>query len=184
MRDTLGIVDENWCSKLKGEIEKVRGRAMEECALFGWGNNKHGQLAQKNQAITLSAPVKIHVPSHICMDETNKNLNSIKTQKPLLIEKLFCGSKFSGILLDNGEFWSCGNCANAGKATINALKKTAEETNPDEEIKQAQMQQDPEFVKLVASQQAKKEASDEDSEEWGGGRNKPKNKKMRGGTRH
>lgn len=144
MRDTLGITDENQCSKLKGEIEKVRGTAMEDCALFGWGNNKHGQLAQKNQAITLSAPKKIEVPKHICLDETSKNINSIKTQKPLLIERLFCGSKFSGILLNNGEFWSCGNCANAGKATINASKKTGEDTNPDEEIKQAQMQQDQE----------------------------------------
>jgi len=42
MRDTLGITDENQCSKLKGEIEKVKGKCMEECALFGWGNNKHG----------------------------------------------------------------------------------------------------------------------------------------------
>ena len=38
----LGITDENKCSKLKGEVDKVRTTAMEDCSLFGWGNNAHG----------------------------------------------------------------------------------------------------------------------------------------------
>ena len=42
-----------------------------------------------------------------------------------MIEDFFCGTKFSGVLLNNGEFWACGNCSNAGKANINASKKGA-----------------------------------------------------------
>lgn len=47
MRDTLGIADENLCSKLKGCIDEVRTSAIEDSCLYGWGNNKHGQLACK-----------------------------------------------------------------------------------------------------------------------------------------
>lgn len=47
MRDTLGIQDENMCSKLKGAIDDVREAAIEESCLYGWGTNKHGQLAAK-----------------------------------------------------------------------------------------------------------------------------------------
>lgn len=68
-----------------------------------------------------------------------------------MIEDFFCGTKFSGVLLNNGEFWACGNCSNAGKANINASKKGAQEGNTEEEQKNATMQQDEEFVKLVAA---------------------------------
>lgn len=76
MHDTLGITDENQCSKLKGELEKVRKSCIEDCALFGWGNNRSGQLATKKANI-LSAPKKLDVPDHIVLDETKKNLDSI-----------------------------------------------------------------------------------------------------------
>ena len=46
MQDTLGITDENQCSKLKGEIDKVRAPCLEDSAIYGWGNNKVGQLGQ------------------------------------------------------------------------------------------------------------------------------------------
>ena len=42
MLDTIGVKDEKKCAKLNKEIDKVRNECMEECALFGWGNNKHG----------------------------------------------------------------------------------------------------------------------------------------------
>ena len=77
MRDTLGITDENLASKLKGELEKVRKECMQDCALFGWGTNKHGQLATKS--LFASNPIKITLPDHITLDETKKDLNSIKT---------------------------------------------------------------------------------------------------------
>jgi len=38
----MGITDENKASKLKEELEKVRITMMEDCCLFGWGNNAHG----------------------------------------------------------------------------------------------------------------------------------------------
>jgi len=60
------------------------------------------------------------VPEHIILDETTKNLDSIVNQEVVLIEKIFCSNKHSGILLSNGEFWACGNCPGAGKAIIEA----------------------------------------------------------------
>lgn len=52
MRDTLGITDENQCSKLKGAIDDVRVAAIEDSCLYGWGNNKHGQLAAKQHIVS------------------------------------------------------------------------------------------------------------------------------------
>ena len=45
MSETLGITDENQCSVLVKEIDKVRKSMLEECAVFGWGLNSHQQLA-------------------------------------------------------------------------------------------------------------------------------------------
>ena len=170
MRDTLGVVDENECSVLKQEIDKVRRSCIQDCALFSWGNNKFGQCATA-KAKVLSMPKKIEVPPHICLDETNKDLNSIKTQESVYIDRIFCSNKQSGILLSNGELWACGNCAEAGKEII---KGPAAAANPEEESKRQQMQRDEEFSRIVTAQQ--QAAADEDSEEWGGGRNKNKNK--------
>lgn len=119
MRDTLGITDENECSKLKQEIDKVRTSCLQDCALFSWGNNKFGQCATA-KAKFLSMPKKIDLPDHICLDETQKNVDSIKAQQTILIEKIFCSNKQSGFLLSNGEFWACGNCPDAGKEVIKA----------------------------------------------------------------
>jgi len=123
MRDTLGITDENQCSKLKGEIDKVREVCMSDCALFGWGSNKYGQLGSK--AMVYAQAKKIDLPSIIMLDETKKDLNSIKNQQSVLIEKIFCGNRYSGLLLSNGEFWACGNCAQASKTAITNAKGEA-----------------------------------------------------------
>ena len=93
-------------------------------------------------------PKKIDVPSHICLDETNKDLNSIKTQEAIYIEKIFCSNKQSGILLSNGEFWACGNCAEAGKEII---KGPAAASNPEEEIKRQRMNSDEEFSRIMTA---------------------------------
>ena len=114
MQDALGI-DDKKCHKLKAEVEKVRNQCMQDCALFGWGNNKHGQLATK--ATMLSVPKKIDLPETITIDETNKD-SSIKTKTSVLIQKIFCSIRHSGILLSDGEFWACGNCPEAGKAVL------------------------------------------------------------------
>lgn len=120
MKDTLGLPDENWCSKFKREIEKVQDSCVEEYVLYGWGNNKYGQLATK-KAITIGAPKKIDLPEHIILDETNIDLDSIKVKENIVIEKIFCSNKYSGILLSNGEFWGSGNCAQAGRENIRNL---------------------------------------------------------------
>ena len=72
-------------------------------------------------------PKKIELPEHICLDETTKNIDSIKTQEAILIEKLFCSNKHSGILLSNGEFWACGNCPDAGKEVLKVVSAPAAE---------------------------------------------------------
>ena len=95
----------------------------------------------------LSMPKKIDVPEHICLDETNKDLNSIKTQESVFIHKIFCSNKQSGILLSNGEFWACGNCSDAGKEIIKGAS-----TNPEEESKRQQMSRDEEFTRIVTTQ--------------------------------
>lgn len=91
------------------------------------------------------------MPDHVIVDETNKDLNSIKTQRSILIEKVFCGNRFSGVLLNNGEFWACGNCADAGKTSLYGPANTRD---PEEEEKAAQMQRDEEFKRVLAAEQA------------------------------
>lgn len=65
-------------------------------------------------------PKKIILPEHIIIDETNKDQDSITTQQSILIEQIYCSTKYSGMLLSNGEFWACGNAADAGKEVIKA----------------------------------------------------------------
>ena len=79
-------------------------------------------------------PKKVDLPEHICLDETNKDLNSIKTQQSIFIEKIFCSNKQSGILLTNGQFWACGNCQDAGKDQIKS-SNSHQTTSPEEESK-------------------------------------------------
>lgn len=144
MRDTLGITDENQCSKLELDLRSLRKTCLLDCALFAWGNNKHGQLGV-GKANVLTAPRKVEIPDFIMVDETKKNLDSIATQQSILIDKIFCGNRHSAILLSNGELWACGNCASAGKVALPSKDKgTAEE--------EKQMQKDEEFARMLAAQ--------------------------------
>ena len=72
--------------------------------------------------------MKIALPDHVILDETKKDLNSIKTQQAILVEKIFCSNRHSGILLSNGEFWAAGDCAQAGKANIAVARKESFES--------------------------------------------------------
>jgi alpha-tubulin suppressor-like RCC1 family protein len=81
------------------------------------------------------------LPDHITLDETKKDLNSIKTQKSVLIEKIFCGNRFSGMLLSNGEFWACGNCPQAAKAVLMSAKQ-ANEVSEEESKREKQILKD------------------------------------------
>ena len=42
MRDALGIEDENECQVFQKKIQEVSVSCVEECCVYGWGNNKHG----------------------------------------------------------------------------------------------------------------------------------------------
>jgi hypothetical protein len=44
LQDTLGIMGEVEQDKLRFEIGLVREGSIGECKLYGWGNNKWGQL--------------------------------------------------------------------------------------------------------------------------------------------
>ena len=55
----------------------------------------------------------------------------------VLIERVFCGNKFSAFLTNTGEFWASGNCSNAGKEAVakaEAAAAAAQEI-PEEEQK-------------------------------------------------
>lgn len=117
MRDTLGLPDENMCNKLKGEVEKVRDECIKECALLGWGKNSHGQLATRKLNFA-TAPKRIVLPEVVTLDETKKDMNSIKTQQSIFVDKIACGNRFSAFILSNGETWACGNCPQAGKPAL------------------------------------------------------------------
>ena len=117
----------------------MRNSCIEDCGVYGWGSNKHGQLAQKNALQTISAPCKIVVPNHILLNETKKNLDSIKEMYgSILIERVFCGSKYSAFQTNTGEFWATGNCADSAKVAVakaNEMSAATPETDPDEEQK-------------------------------------------------
>lgn len=96
----------------------------------------------------MSGPKKIELPQHITLDETKKDLNSIKTQQSIMIENIFCSSKFSGIRLSNGEFWACGNCASVMKEHINK----GEQAEPEEEERKGAASR-----RKIAEEEAKRE---------------------------
>ena len=51
----------------------------------------------------------------------------------VLIERVFCGNKFSAFLTNTGEFWASGNCSNAGKEAIAKAEAAAAQEIPEEE---------------------------------------------------
>ena len=103
-------------------------------------------------------PTKIALPDHVTLDETKKDHNSIKDQhQSILVDRIFCSNRHSGILLSNGEFWAAG----------------------DSSVKIPPIERDEEFNSIVEAQALATQiaASESSEEEWGGGRNKGKNKK-------
>ena len=98
-------------------------------------------------------PMKIALPDHVTLDETKKDLNSIKTQQSVLVEKIFCSNRHSGILLSNGEFWAAGDCAQAGKANIAVARKESFESQSSQTaastVNNPQMERDEEFKSIV-----------------------------------
>ena len=146
MRDTLGITDENECSVLQTKIKEVSTDCVEECCVYGWGNNKHGQLAQGKTMIQ-GQPMKLSLPGHIVLDETKRTINSIKDQYTISVTKIFCSSRFSGLLLSNGEFWAAGNCAGAGKNIVANPGGSAAGTSGA--AADSEMMRDEEFKRIV-----------------------------------
>ena len=120
------------------------------------------------------------MPEHITTDETNKNFfDSIKTEKSVIIQRIFIGNKYSAFTTDNGEFWACGNCPGSGKVA-QGKQQAAQDQEPEEEKKQGKGGRgDKKNKKKGPAQQAAQEESEESSDD--GGRGKKKKNKDKGG---
>ena len=94
--------------------------------MYGWGQNNHGQLASPKINV-ISQPKPIELPDHVTKSEKFLDINSIKTQRSVHIKEIFCGSRYSGLILSSGEIWMAGNCS-----VVSKKEENPEETKFDE----------------------------------------------------
>jgi hypothetical protein len=81
--------------KVKYELNNVKNPFCKNIKLWGWGNNKCGQLGQLNANTFIKAPTLINLP-----ELSNQND---------YIQKIYAGKNFSLILTKFGEIYLTGN---------------------------------------------------------------------------
>ena len=87
-------MEEDEIKKLMYEISKVKISSNKQCQLFGWGNNKNGQLGLMNlNANYCKFPTKINLP----------NLNENDS-----VEKIFTGNSYTILLSKLGKVFITG----------------------------------------------------------------------------
>ncbi len=93
-RNCIGMNDDN-IKKLNYEISKIKKGLTKYLKLWGWGNNKNGQLGMLNYNLNY-----IKVPSLIPLPEFQDNES---------VEKIYCGKGYSLIISNFGNVFITGN---------------------------------------------------------------------------
>ena len=91
--DTMGV-EEDHLNKLNYEISSLKFGTSKDMKLWGWGNNKNGQLGLINYQKFIKIPTQINLPNMI-PDDT--------------IEKIYCGKTYSILLTKFGNLFVTGN---------------------------------------------------------------------------
>ena len=93
-RNCIGMNDDN-IKKLNYEISKIKLGLSKYLKLWGWGNNKNGQLGMINYNLSY-----VKVPTLINLPEFQDNES---------IEKIYCGKGYSLIISNFGNVFITGN---------------------------------------------------------------------------
>ena len=91
--DFMGL-EEDHLNKLNYEISTLKFKSSKNVQLWGWGNNKSGQLGLLNNQNFVKSPTKINLPN-MMQDDT--------------IEKIYCGKTYSVLLTKFGHLFVTGN---------------------------------------------------------------------------
>lgn len=90
--------------KVRFEIGKVLSKQIGEPKVYGWGNNKQGQLG-------IYGFNNVHEPKQIPLPEINSNdtlfINGGKAKD--YIVSIECGKRHSAFITKNGQLWITGN---------------------------------------------------------------------------
>ena len=106
--DFMGV-EEDDLKKLNYEMNLLKYDTSKDMKLWGWGNNKNGQLGLMNNENFVKNPTPINLPNML-NDDT--------------IEKIFCSKTYSILLTKFGNIFITGNYSI--KEQINQDKKTKE----------------------------------------------------------
>ena len=91
--DTMGILEDH-LNKVNYEVSALKFETSKNMKLWGWGNNKNGQLGLINYQNFIKVPTQINLPN-LMPDDT--------------IEKIFCGKTYSVLLTKFGNLFVTGN---------------------------------------------------------------------------
>ena len=101
--DTMGILEDH-LNKVNYEISTLKFETSKNMKLWGWGNNKNGQLGLINYQNFVKVPTQINLPN-MMPDDT--------------IEKIFCGKTYTVLLTKFGNLFVTGNYSVKEQANTN-----------------------------------------------------------------
>ena len=118
LADVLGIMQEVEQDKLRFEVGRVRDGLIGECKVWGWGNNKWGQLGLYG-GNNFPEPKQIPLPDLFEASQLQKDRD--------FIVNIECGKRQSAFITHKGEVWVTGNYHTdkpAGGATSDTISRT------------------------------------------------------------
>ena len=86
---------------MRFEIGRVRFGIIGESKIWGWGNNKWGQLG-------LYGPNNVPEPKIISIPEINEPKIAQDAKKDYIVQ-VECGKRHSAFITNKGEIWIAGN---------------------------------------------------------------------------
>ena len=104
--DFMGV-EEDHLNKLNYEINTLKFESSKNLKLWGWGNNKNGQLGLMNNQTFVKAPTQINLPN-LMPDDT--------------IEKIYCDKTYSILLTKFGNIFITGNYSVKDQSNDNQKK--------------------------------------------------------------
>ena len=104
--DFMGVLEDH-VNKLNYEINTLKFESSKNMKLWGWGNNKNGQLGLMNNQTFVKIPTQINLPN-LMPDDT--------------IEKIYCDKTYSILLTKFGNIFITGNYSVKDQSNDNQKK--------------------------------------------------------------
>jgi uncharacterized protein (UPF0248 family) len=111
--DFMGV-EEDHLNKLNYEINTLKFESSKNFKLWGWGNNKNGQLGLMNNQTFVKTPTQINLPN-LMSDDT--------------IEKIYCDKTYSILLTKFGNVFITGNYSVKDQSNDNQKKNNNNQSN-------------------------------------------------------